>query len=168
VEVTPRLEVTLQVNLEVPWEVSVQAQPILKQLVMLRVSLLVENLVVAFRAGLELPVMTPLLLKSLGVAEAAAALTVIPTASPVLQFMEGSAVPQVGLTANLRPLLVLVASAGHPVDPAVMLHLPPVRSVLVAVAVLKARRLQIHLVDWEVPDHPVSLVHHPATAQSYL
>jgi hypothetical protein len=164
VEVILRLEVILQVNQEVRQEVLVQVEPILKQLVMLQVSLLVENLEVVFRADSEVLVMTPLLFKSLGVA-VAGALIVIPTVSLDLQIMEGSVALQVSQTANLHPLLVLVALAGHPVDRAVMLHHLLVHLVLVAVAVLRASRLQVRIVDQEVPDRPASLVHHPTVMQ---
>jgi hypothetical protein len=116
--------------------------------------------------GLKVLVTTSLLLKSLELAEAAAAvLIVIPTASLDLQVTKVSVVLQVSLTVNLHPLLVLVALAVHPVDPAVVLHHLLVRLVLVEVAALKASRLQIRLVDQEVPDRPVSLVHHLAVTQ---
>jgi hypothetical protein len=130
---------------------------------MLQVSLSVGNLEVTSMAGLKVLVMTSLLLKSLELAEAAAAvLIVIPTASLDLQVTKVSVVLQVSLTVSLHPLLAL---AVHPVDPAMVLHHLLVRLVLVEVAALKASRLQIRLVDQEVPDRPVSLVHHLAVTQ---
>jgi hypothetical protein len=143
-------------------------EAILKQRAMLQVNLVVQNLVVVFRADSEVLVMTQLLLKSLEEEEeeeVVVDLTVILTASLDLHSLEVSVILQVSPRARPHLFLVLTVLADHPVDLGAVLHRLPARLALVAVAILKASLRLIRLVELVALVLPASPAHHPIAEQ---